>query len=187
MTKPSIQSTVVISSVFLATILYWSSMLGVHMTAAAGTVATLTLHNSALGSVEEGETIHYSPSNQSDLDDILSVSISEANVFLHLDSNLGSLSETYKAYSIVMKFDSVPEASSHKSGDIACALSLASPDYSSISLDAAGTWTFDCEIAATASSISSDTVTAVTITVTAEAHHRPPIVRKALLLTSARP
>ena len=138
------------------------------MTAAAANVAALTLQNSALGSIEEGETIHYIPSNQPDLNDILSVSITEANLFLHLDSNLDSLSQMYKAYDIVMKFDSVPRASSHRSGDIACTLSLASPDHSSISLDAAGAWTFDCEITATTSSVSTDTATAVTITVTAE-------------------
>ncbi len=131
-------------------------------------IATLTVQNSALGNIDEGQTILYTPSNQSDLNNIISIATIKANVYLHLDSDLDSLSGSYSAYNIVVKFDSVPGGSGHSTGDTACTLSLASPDFSSIDLDVAGSWTFDFEITTTANSVSSDTATIVTISVSAE-------------------
>ena len=131
-------------------------------------IATLTVQNSALGNLEEGQTLYYTPTNQSDLDDIISLTTTKANVYIHLDSDLDSLSGDYDTYNIVVKFDTVPGGSGHSTGDTACILTLASPDYSSIDLDVAGSWTFDFEITTTAQSVNSDTPTTVTITVTAE-------------------
>lgn len=131
-------------------------------------IATLTLQNSALGNIEEGQTIYYTPSNQSDLNDIISVITTKNNVYLHLDSDLDSLNTDYTTYNIVVEFDTVPALSSHSTGETACTLSLASPDFTSITLDVAGSWTFDFEITTTANSVNSDTPTTVTITVSAE-------------------
>ena len=131
-------------------------------------IATLTLTNSALGNIEEGETKSYTPGTQPDLDDIISVVTTKANVYLHLDSDLDDQSPNYATYDIVIKFDTVPIGSGHNTGDTACTLTLASPDYSSINLDVAGSWTFDFEITTTPQGVSSDTQTTVTITVSAE-------------------
>jgi hypothetical protein len=131
-------------------------------------IVTLTLQNSALGSIEEGQTLCYTPTNQTDLDNIISIATTKSSVYIHLDSDLDSLSSYYDTYNIVVKYDTVPGGSSHNAGDTACTLSLTSPDYSSIDLDVAGSWTFDFEITATAKSVNSDQATTVTITLTAE-------------------
>ena len=131
-------------------------------------IATLTVQNSALGTLEEGETQTYTKATVATLGDAISVTTTKANVYLHLDSDVGSLSAEYSTYNIVVKYDTVPVGSSHTSGNTACTLTLASPDYSSIDLDVAGDWTFDFEITTTAQSVDSDTPTTVTITVSAE-------------------
>jgi len=110
----------------------------------------------------------YTPSNTSALNDIISVTTTKNNVYLHLDGDLDAQSSNYATYNIVVKFSTAPVGSSHSSGDTACTLSLASPDYSSINLDVAGSWTFDFEITTTPQGVSSDTQTTVTITVSAE-------------------
>jgi len=144
-------------------------VLAANQIGASSNVAILTLQDSALGKIEEGQTICYTPANKTDLDDAMRVSMVNSIVYLGLDSNLDSLSGDYDTYDIVVKFDTVPEGSSHNTGDIACTLSLASPDYSSIDLDVAGSWTFDFEITTTAKSVCADQViTTVTITVSAE-------------------
>jgi hypothetical protein len=129
-------------------------------------IATLTLSNSALGNLEEGQTLLYTPTNQSDLDDIISITTTKANVYLHLDSNLDTLTD-YSTYTIVVKFSQV-QGATYSVGATACTLSLGSPDYSSIDLDAAGTWIFDFEVTTTASTVSADAPSTVTITVSAE-------------------
>ena len=147
----------------------WSNVLAANQIGASSNVAILTLQDSALGNIEEGQTICYTPANKTDLNDAMRVSTVNSIVYLTLDSNLDSLSGNYDTYDIVVKFDTVPKGSSHNAGDTACTLSLASPDYSSIELDAAGSWTFDFEITTTAKSVSVDQVTtAVTITVSAK-------------------
>ena len=146
----------------------WSSVLAANQIGASSNVAILTLQDSALGNIEEGQTICYTPANKIDLDDAMRVSTVNSIVYLHLDSNLDTLSGNYDTYDIVVKFDTVPEGSSHNTGDTACTLSLASPDYSSIDLDVAGSWTFDFEITTTAKSVSADqATTTVTIVVSA--------------------
>jgi hypothetical protein len=122
----------------------------------------LILQNSALGNIEEGQTVYYNPINQSELDNIIKIT-SKTHSYLHLDSDLDAQSSRYDAYDIVVKFDTVPPKTSHCEGEIACILSLMSPSHSSIDLDAAGDWTFDFEITTTAKSVNSDTSSAVTI------------------------
>ena len=131
-------------------------------------IATLTVQNSALGNIEEGQTLYYTPSTQPDLDNVISITTTKAYVYIHLDSDLNSLSSYYGTYNIVIKFDSVPVGSGHSQGDTACTLSLVSPDFSSIDLDVTGSWTFDFEITTTANSVSSNIGTTVTIIVSAE-------------------
>jgi len=146
----------------------WSSVLVTSQSGAYSNVAILTLRDSALGNIEEGQTIYYTPANQTNLDDIVGVSTADARVYLHLCSNLGRQSGNYDTYDIVVIFGTVPASSDHKTGETACTLSLASPDYSSIDLDVAGYWTFDFEVTTTAKSVSADQATSVTISVSAE-------------------
>lgn len=130
-------------------------------------VATIALLDSALGSIDEGDTQTYTNVTVASLGDAISITTTKA-VYLHLDSDVDSLSTYYSTYNIVVKFDTVPGGSSHTSGQTACTLTLASPDYSSIDLDVAGSWTFNFEITTTVSSVSSDQPTTVTINVSAE-------------------
>ena len=135
-------------------------------------IATLTLQNSALGNIEEGETKSYTKSDVSSLGNIVTVAITKDNVYLHFNSDLdsnSSLSTYYTTYTITVKYWTVPPGgSSHSQGQTACTMSLGSSDPGAVTLDKAGTWTFDFEISTTAKSVSSDTGTTVTIVVTAE-------------------
>lgn len=133
-------------------------------------IATITLQNSALGDIEEGETITYTNATVSSLGDAISITTTKASVYLYLESDLDSISITtyYTTYNIVVKFATVPGGSSHSSGDTACTLSMASPDYSSIGLDVAGSWTFNFEVTTTAKSVNSNQPTTVTINVSAQ-------------------
>jgi hypothetical protein len=134
-------------------------------------IATLTLQNSALGNIEEGATNFYTKSNASSLGNIVTVATTKDNVYLHFNSDLdsnSSLSTYYGTYTITVKYWTVPGGSSHSQGLTACTLSLGSSDPGAVTLDKAGTWTFDFEISTTAKSVSSDAGTTVTIVVTAE-------------------
>jgi hypothetical protein len=131
-------------------------------------VATLTLTNAGLSNLEEAQTLLYTPTNDTELDEIISITTTKANVYLHLDSNLDTLTD-YSTYNIVVKFSTVV-GSTYSVGDTACTLSLGSPDFSSINLDAAGTWAFDFEITTTAGAVSSDSLNTVTINVSAESN-----------------
>ena len=130
-------------------------------------IATLTLSNAGLSDLEEAQTLLYTPTNDTDLEDIISITTTKANVYLHLDSNLDSLTD-YSTYNIVVKFDTVETGSTHSVGDTACTLSLGSPDFSAIDLDVAGTWSFDFEITTTAGAVSADSPNTATINVSAE-------------------
>jgi hypothetical protein len=131
-------------------------------------IANITLQNSALGDIEEGETKSYTKNEVAALGDAISVVTTKALVYLHLDSDVDSLNSLYSTYNIVVKFATVPGGSTHGVGDVACTLTLGSPDYSSINLDVAGSWTFDFEITTTAQSVNADQPTTVTIIVSAE-------------------
>ena len=131
-------------------------------------LAIITLKNSALGNLEEGQTLYYTKSNMTSLGAAISVTTTKANVYLHLNSDVDSLSTYYTTYNIDVKYATVPVGSSHSVGQTACTLLLTSPDYHSINLDVAGFWAFDFEITTTATSVSADQATTVTIVVLAE-------------------
>ncbi len=133
-------------------------------------VANITLSEGTLGNIEEGETILYTPSNTSSLNDIVSITTSKANVYLHFDTDLDSQSGNYATYQIVIKVgDTVPGGSSNSTGDTTATLNVGSPDTASgVALDSAGDWTFDFEITTTANSVSTDQPTTVSISVLAE-------------------
>jgi hypothetical protein len=129
-------------------------------------VATLTLLNSTLGNLNEGQTLFYNSGNVTNLGDAITLTTTTANVYLHLDSDLESVSG-YSTYNIVVRFSQVV-GGTYAVNDIATTLTIGSPDYSSIDLDAAGTWAFDFEVTTTAESVSSDTPSTVTIIVSAD-------------------
>jgi hypothetical protein len=132
-------------------------------------IATLVLSSPALGTIEEGETNSLTKANIAALGDAISITTTKANVYLHLDSDIDSLSTYYTTYSVTVKFATVPGGSvSHTSGDVAATITIASPDPAAIDLDAAGLWTFDFEITTTAQSVSANQDTTATIVVTAE-------------------
>ena len=129
-------------------------------------VASFTIKNSALGDINEGETIVYTSTEIPNLGAAITITTTTQPVYLHFDSDLDSLSGSYSAYDINVIYDTVPAGGS--GSGTACVLSTASADYSSITLDAVGTWIFDFSVETTASSVDSDTPTTVTITVGAE-------------------
>jgi hypothetical protein len=131
-------------------------------------IATITLKNSALGTIEEGETIKYTKDNATNLDAAITITTTKPTVYLHLDSNIDSLNSYYTTYDITVKFISVPEGSSHSVGDPACTMTIGTPDPAAVTLDLAGTWVFDFEVTTTADSVDGDQPTTVTIVVTAE-------------------
>ena len=78
-------------------------------------VANITLNQGTLGNIEEGQTILYTASNTSSLDDIISITTSKANVYLHFDTDLNDQSGNYATFQIVAKIgDTVPVASSNR-------------------------------------------------------------------------
>jgi hypothetical protein len=129
-------------------------------------IATLTVQNSALGNIEEGQTIGYAKSNMSTLGSIFNLTTTKAGVVLHLDSNVDLLSSYYSTYTITVKY--AVALSGHNVGDVAKTITLASPDPTALTLEIAGDWRFDFEITTTAKSVSADQATTVTIIVTAE-------------------
>ena len=131
-------------------------------------IATLTVQNSALGNIEEGETKSYTKATVSSLGSIANITTTKDNVYLHFNSDLDSLSTYYTTYTITVKYAAVGSGSSHNVGDTACTMTIASPDPTAVTLDKTGTWRFDFEIDTTAKSVSSDQPTTVTIAVTAE-------------------
>jgi len=127
-------------------------------------VATITLDQGPLGTIEEGET------KVSTLNQILDVTTAKANVYLHFDTDLDSQSGNYDTYDIEVVADTVPGGSTLWSvDDVIATLTIAGPDTSSgIDLDTAGGWIFDFRVTTTAGQVTSDTPTTVTITVSAE-------------------
>ncbi len=130
-------------------------------------VTTLTVQNSALGNIEEGETKSITKATVPSLGNILNITTTKANVYLHFNSNLDTLTSYYTAYTITVKFAAVP-GGSNIVGDTACTMTIGAPDPAAVTLDASGAWRFDFEITATAKSVSSDQPTTATIVVTAE-------------------
>jgi hypothetical protein len=130
-------------------------------------VATITVDDSVLGSINEGETISYTKATVASLGDAVTVNIQSQPVYLHFDSDLDSLSGSYSTYTITVKFIEV-QGSTYSVGDTAETMTLGSPDPAAVTLDATGLWRFDFEITTTAQSVNSDTPTTATIVVSAE-------------------
>ena len=133
-------------------------------------IATLTVNQPNLGNIEEGETIIYTATNTSILNDIISLTTTKANVYLHLNSDLEGQGVNYDTYTISVKIgDTLPGGSGYSIGDTVVQLKINSPDtVAGIDLDVAGDWTFDYEIEMTAYSVSSDQATTVTTIVSVE-------------------
>jgi hypothetical protein len=131
-------------------------------------IATLTLQNSALGNIEEGQTISYTNATVSTLGNIVNVTTTKDNVYLHFNSNVDSLSTYYTTYTMTVKYAAVPVGSTKVVGNAACTMTLLAPDPATVTLDKTGDWRFDFEITTTATSVSADQATTVTIVVTAE-------------------
>jgi hypothetical protein len=130
----------------------------------------VTLNQGTLGNIEEGETILYTASNTSSLNDIISLTTTKPNVYLHFDTDLDSQNTNYDTFEIVVKVgDTVPGGSSSSTGDTLATLTIGQPDTASgVALDTAGDWTFDFEITTTAKTVSNDQTAKVNITVSAE-------------------
>ena len=131
-------------------------------------IATITLNNAALGNIEEAETKSLTKTDIPALGNAISTTTTKGNVYLHLNSDIDSLSDYFTTYTITVKYATVPGGSSHSVGQTAATMTIAAPDPSAVTLDVAGSWTFDFSIDATAKSVSSDQATTATIVVTAE-------------------
>jgi hypothetical protein len=129
-------------------------------------IATLTVQNSALGNIEEGQTIAYTKGTVSSLGNILNLTTTKASVVLHFASNVNTLSTYYSTYTITVKY--AVAVNGHAVGDVLTTISIATPNPTGVTLAAAATYQFDFEITTTALSVSSDQATSATITVTAE-------------------
>ena len=130
-------------------------------------VATITLKNSSLGNLDEGDTKTYTKADVADLGAAISLTTSKA-VYLHLNSDIDSLATYYTSYSVTVKYITVPGGSTHNVGDTAATMTTGSPDPAAINLDVAGTWAFDFEITTTAKSVTGNQASTATVVVTAE-------------------
>jgi len=110
----------------------------------------------------------YTKTEVAALGNIITTATAKSNVYLHLNSDLDSLSTYYSTYTITVKCATVPGGSSHSVGETVATMTIASPDPTAVTLDAAGSWTFDFEITTTTESVSSNQPTTATIVVTAE-------------------
>jgi hypothetical protein len=131
-------------------------------------VATLTLNSPALGNIEEQETKGYTKTEVPALGNAISTTTAKNNVYLHLNSNLDTLSTYYTTYTITVKCITVPGGSTHTVGETVATMTIGSPDPAAVTLDVAGSWAFDFEVTTTAKSVSSNQATSATIVVTAE-------------------
>lgn len=130
-------------------------------------IASLTLNNAALGDIEEGDTVLYTPANTSAVNNVISVTTGKANVFMHIDTDLEGQSTYYNTYQIEVVVDSAPGGSG-LSGTVAT-LSIGSPDTATgIDLDVAGAYVFDFQVTTSAKQVSGNQGSTVNITVSAE-------------------
>ena len=131
-------------------------------------IATITLDQGTLGSISEGQTILYTPTNTSVLDGILTITTQQDNVYLHFDTDLEGQDSNYDIYQIEVIADTV-QGSTIGVDDVIVTLTTDTPDTSAgINLDTTGDWAFDFQITTAAGTVDSDTPTTVNVTVTAE-------------------
>jgi hypothetical protein len=130
-------------------------------------IASITLNDSALGNIEEGDTVLYTPSNTSAVDNVISITTGKANVYMHIDTDLEGQSTYYNTYQIEVVVSSAPGTST-LSGTVAT-LSIGSPDTATgIDLDVAGDYVFDFQVTTNAKQVSGNQGSTVNITVYAE-------------------
>src|SRR4030067_2230008 len=91
-------------------------------------IATLTLQNSALGNIEEGQTVSYTKATGASLGDIVTITTTKDGVVLHFDSDIQALTTYYTTYTITVKYAAVGSGSTHIVGDTACTMTIGSPD-----------------------------------------------------------
>ena len=141
----------------------------VQVTQTITNIATLTVSNSALGNIEEGQTITYTKADTTTLGNIVSLTTTKDGVYLNFTlSDTAVLTTYYSTYQIVVKFAAIGTSSTHAIGDVACTVTLGAPNPASVTLDKVGTWSFDFEVTTTAKSVSADQPTIATVTVTAQ-------------------
>jgi len=141
----------------------------VQVTQTITNIATLTVSNSALGDIEEGQTITYTKADTTTLGNIVSLTTTKDGVYLNFTlSDTSVLTTYYSTYQIVVKFAAIGTGSTHVIGDVACTVTLGAPNPASVTLDKVGTWSFDFEVTTTAKSVSADQPTIATVTVTAQ-------------------
>lgn len=141
---------------------------GISVTQTVKQIATLEVQNSALGNIEEGQTLFYTKVNMTTLGNILNCTTTKDSVYLHFDSDIQLMTTYYSNYTIAVKYAAVGSGSSHNVGDIACTMTIAAPDPAEVTLDKLGDWRFDFEITTTAISVTTDQPNTVTIVVTAD-------------------
>jgi hypothetical protein len=129
-------------------------------------IATLTVQNSGLGNIEEGQTITYTKGTVSSLGNILNLTTTKASVVIHFASNVNTLNTYYSTYTITVKY--AVAINGHVVGDTLTSMTIASPNPTGVTLAAIGAYQFDFEITTTALSVSSDQASQATITFTAE-------------------
>ena len=129
-------------------------------------IATLTVQNSALGNIEEGQTVALTKATVGSLGNIVALTTTKADVVIHFDSNINLLSTYFSTYTITVKY--AVAINGHSIGDVLTTMTLASPDPAGVTLAAIGAYQFDFEVSATALSVASDQATSTTIVVTAE-------------------
>jgi hypothetical protein len=130
-------------------------------------ISTFSLTSSALGDIDEGQTIAYTKTDVAQLGDAIVITTTKSPVYLHISTNLAAQATNYQTYEIVVKYETVPNGGTGVSGDSVFTLSISNPT-NTVTLDAAGTWKFDLEVTTTAKSVNADTPTTVTLTTTAE-------------------
>jgi hypothetical protein len=164
----AVVSTILLASIIAVASAWVYEMSQNNVTQTVKDIASLTLQNAALGDIEEGETKSITKATQASLGNIVSTTTTKDNVYLHFNSDADALTSAFSAYTITVKYVAVGAGSSHNVGDVACTMTIASPDPATVTLDKAGTWTFDFEVSMTAKSVSSDQATTTTIVVSAE-------------------
>ncbi len=133
-------------------------------------VATITLKNSVLGNLDEGETRSYTKAQVTELGAAITVNPTKA-VYMHLNSNIDALSSYYTVYTLTVRCFSAPGGSGISAGDVVATLTLAAADSTSISLGTAGSYVFDFELQTTAAALPqgvASQATTATIIVSAE-------------------
>jgi len=131
-------------------------------------VADITLQNSALGDIYEGETKSYTKTEVAALGAAVSITTTKTDVYLYFNSDIDSLTTNYDTYTLTVKYITVPGGSTHSVGETAATMTIAAPDPSAITLDVAGSYVLDFELTTTAKSVSSDQASTATVIVTAE-------------------